>query len=70
MDLLQEAFTPFSPGDMWAMFFYGFTHFNLCVLDCVTQTPADYNDFYNVLYNSDWIHLKKESHMHLGLLEG
>ncbi len=40
-----------------------------------TETPTHCNDKAwnsqdNFLYNSDWIRLKEESHIHLGWLEG
>ncbi len=45
------------------------------VLDCWKETPTHCNDNAwksqdNFLYNSDWIRLKEESHIHLGCLEG
>ncbi len=44
MDSQQEAFIhPPEPCET-RFFFYGFVHFILHVLDCVTETPANCND--------------------------
>ncbi len=63
------------PGAVWGMFYYGCARFIWRVLDCWTKTPAHCNDNAwnsqdNVLYNSDWICLNEESHIHLGCLKG
>ncbi len=73
MDSLHETFIQ-APDQCEARFIMD-ARFIWRVLDCWTETPTHCNDNAwnsqdNFLYNSDWIRLKEESHIHLGRLEG
>ncbi len=71
MDSLQEAFIH-APDPCEARFIM-----DVCTLFDVFWTVGTthcndnaWNSQDIFLYNSDWIHLKEESHIHLGCLEG
>ncbi len=68
MDSLQEAFIH-AREPCEARFIMNIWR----LVDSWTETPdrdRDWKSQDNFLYNSDWIRLKEESHIHLGCLEG
>ncbi len=73
IDSLQEAYIhPPEPCDVR---FIMDGHALLTFCGQLKKTPTHCNDKVwktkdNFLYNSDWIRLKEESHIHLGCLEG
>ncbi len=74
MDSLQEAFI--HPTELCdARFFNGCAHFYFTSSGLLTKSTRlhhckAWRGQDNFLYNSDWIRLKEESHIHLGCFEG